>query len=379
MNKLKKYLFVLLLLGLLIPLIQERVKFMTVKKLNGAFELKAFPQFSWSSWFNGVYQPDLEVALDQNMLIRPAFIRVNNQINYSIFNFASAKNVVIGKDGYLFEEGYIKSYLGDEVVNEGAIKLKIEKAKYVQRELEKRGKHLLILLVPGKASFYPEYIPDRYLPERKKTTYYDLYSQYLPSSGLNYIDLKGYFLKLKNKTPFPLYPKQGVHWSNYGACLAMDSIVNYIKYDLKINLPTVSFKEVEAPVMWRDTDYDIATGMNLMFAIPHNQMGYPKVVFESDSNKIKPNVLTIGDSYFWNLIGLGLNTHVFNNNAFWYYNKVAHVAPYPERPIESSELLREIEKQDIILLLQTEVYYNNIGMGFIESAYEQLKNKNNGV
>ena len=104
-------------------------------------------------------------------------------------------------------------------------------------------------------------------------------------------------------------------------------------------------------------------------------MGYPKITFETDSNKIKPNVLTIGDSYYWNLIGLGLNTYVFRNNAFWYYNKIAYVAPYPERPVEQSEVLAEIKKQDIIILLQTEVYYNNVGMGFVETAYEQLKNK----
>ena len=375
MDKLKKIFFVCLIIACLVPAIQKQYPFINSQGLKGWFPVSEIPVFSWKTWFSGEFQSKFDPALELNIGLHSAFVRVNNQINYSLFNFASAKNVVIGKEGYLFEDGYINSYLGRDGVNEGAVKLKIERAKYVQRELEKRGKHLLILLVPGKASFYSEYIPDRYLSEGKKTSYYDLYSKHLPGSGLNYIDIKGYFLKMKNKTPFPLYPKQGIHWSSYGATLAMDSIINYIKYDLKINLPTMSLKEIEAPAMWRDTDYDIGTGMNLIFKLPHNQMGYPKITFETDSNKIKPNVLTIGDSYYWNLIGLGLNTYVFRNNAFWYYNKIAYVAPYPERPVEQSEVLAEIKKQDIIILLQTEVYYNNVGMGFVETAYEQLKNK----
>lgn len=374
MIQLKKYVFILLILGLLIPAAQDQIKFMKVNGLFGSFETKPYPKFSWSTWYNGTYQPAFEEGLNQNMLIRPAFVRVNNQINYSFFNLASAKSVVVGKEGYLFEDGYINSYLGLDGPSEGAVRLKIEKAKYVQQELEKRGKHLLILLVPGKGSFYPEYIPDRFHVENKKTSYYELLTKHLPNSGLNYIDLKGYFLKLKNKTPYPLYPKQGIHWSNYGASLAMDSVIKYIKYNFDFDLPTFSVKEIEAPNECRDTDYDIGTGMNLMFKMPHNQMGYPKVVFNTDSTKVKPNVLTIGDSYFWTMIGLGLNRNAFNNSLFWYYNKTVYEETTPKGPVDSYNLRNDIDKQDIIILLQTEVYYNNIGMGFIESAYSLYKN-----
>ncbi|CAN5361862.1 sugar O-acetyltransferase [soil metagenome] len=374
MNNLKKYLFVLILLVFLIPGILQRFPVVTSSPLFGAFAVAEIPSFDWSSWFSGDFQSKFDKGIEQNIGLRNSFIRLHNQINYSLFNLASAKSVAVCKDGFLIEDGYINSALGNDGVNEGAIQLKIERAKFVQQELEKRGKHLLILFVPGKASFYPEYIPSHYHPENKKTTNYDVYSKLLPKSGLHYIDLKGYFLKMKDTSPYPLYPKQGTHWSNYGATLAMDSIINYIKYDFKINVPTMSIKEIETPDTLRDTDYDIGTGMNLMFKIPHSQMGYAKINFESDSGKTRPNVLTIGDSYFWTMLGLGLNEHVFKNNAFWYYNKIAYVAPYSERPVSDFNFREEVEKQDIIILLQTEAYYNNVGMGFIESAYSMYKN-----
>ncbi len=374
MNKLKKYLFTFLLILALIPGLQHRYAFLDSKPLYGSFQLSEIPSFSWSNWFSGEYQTKFDKGLEENIGFRNSFVRLNNQMNYSFFNIASAKSVIIGKEGYLFEEGYINSYLGKGGVNEGAINLKIERAKYVKTELEKRGKHLLILLVPGKGSFYPEYIPDRFHPEKRTVTNYDIYSKLLPASGLNYIDLNGYFLKLKNKTPYPLYPKQGIHWSNYGASLAMDSIINYIRWNFKINLPVMSVKEIDAPDTTRDTDYDLGMGMNLLFKMQHNQMAYPKVDFNSDSTTVRPNVLTIGDSYFWTLLGLGLNKNVFNNNAFWYYNKIAYVEPFGEQPVDPFALRNEIDKQDIIILLQTDVYYNNVGMGFIESAYSLYKN-----
>jgi hypothetical protein len=374
MNKLKKYLFTFLLFLILIPCLQHRYAFFDSEPLYGSFQLSEIPSFSWSNWFSGKYQTELDKGIEENIGFRNSFVRLNNQMNYSFFNIASAKSVIVGKEGYLFEEGYINSYLGKDGVNEGAINLKIERAKYVKTELEKRGKHLLILLVPGKGSFYPEYIPDRFHPEKRNVTNYDIYSKLLPASGLNYIDLNGYFLKLKNQTPYPLYPKQGIHWSNYGASLAMDSIINYIRWNFKINLPTMSVKEIDASDTTRDTDYDLGKGMNLLFKMQHNQMAYPKVAFKCDSTTVRPNVLTIGDSYFWTLMGLGLNKNVFNNNAFWYYNKIAYVEPFVEKPVDHSALRKEIDQQDIIILLQTEAYYNNIGMGFIESAYTLYKN-----
>ena len=39
-------------------------------------------------------------------------IRTMNQIDYSLFNETHARSVLVGKEGYLFEENYIKAALG---------------------------------------------------------------------------------------------------------------------------------------------------------------------------------------------------------------------------------------------------------------------------
>lgn len=375
MNNVKKYLFVCLLIACLVPAIQKQYPFINSHGLKGWFPVSEIPVFSWSGWFSGQFQSKFEPALELNIGLHPAFVRVNNQINYSLFNFATAKNVFVGKGGYLFEEAYIKSYLGNDRADSNAVKLKIAKAEFVHRELEKRGKHLLILLAPGKASFYPEYIPYQYFPEKKKVSYYDLYSKYLSNSELNYIDLNGYFLKMKGKTPHPLYPKQGTHWSIYGATIAMDSLLRYIKHNFNYKIPQIEIKEIEQPENWRDSDYDIGAGMNIMFPMKHDKLAYPKIEYKYEPNSYLPSVIVVGDSYYWTLTGLGLNTNAFNadEQEFWYYNTIAY--GIGERKVDRSKTANEILKKDLIIIMQTEAYYHDFGMGFIECAYEQLKNK----
>lgn len=375
MNKIKKYLFVCLILACLVPAIQKQHPFINSLGLKGWFPTMEMPTFTWSSWFSGKFQTDFDKSFELNVGFHPAFVRFNNQINYSLFNFATSKNVFVGKNGYLFEEGYINAYMGVYRADSNLVKLKLAKAEFVRNELEKRGKHLLIILAPGKASYYPEYIPYQYYPEEKKVSNYDFFSKYLKSSELNYIDFNGYFMKLKNKTPYPLYPKQGTHWSIYGATLAMDSVLKYLKYNFNYNLPQIKIKGVELPDDWRESDYDIGAGMNIMFPMKIDKLAYPKIEFENDPTLFRPSVIAVGDSYYWTFTGLGLNTKAFKDHEFWYYNKIDYVDYNGEKPVDRANTATEILKKDLIIVIQTEAYYHDLGMGFIECAYEQLKNK----
>lgn len=369
----------MILFLVLIPSIQYRYHFIEVSPLFGSFHRAELPKFLWMDWFSGEFQHKFDKGLEQNIGLRNFFVRLNNQINYSFFNFATAKNVIVGKNGYLFEEGYINAYLGRDCIDSNLVKVKLAKAEFVQRELEKKGKHLLVILAPGKASFYPEYIPDKYHPENKKLSNYDLYNKYLVRSKLNYIDFNGYFIKLKNQTPYPLYPKQGTHWSTYGATLAMDSILKYIRKHFNYALPQVRIKEIEQSDEWRDSDYDIGSGMNILFPMKNDKLAYPKTEFENDPKLKRPRVLVTGDSYYWTLVRLGLNSNCFKEHEFWYYNEVVHVDGAGEKPAVRSDIANAILTKDIIIIIQTESYYHDLGMGFVECAYEQLKNKRYGI
>lgn len=182
-------------------------------------------------------------------------------------------------------------------------------------------------------------------------------------------------MKLKEKTPFPLYPKQGTHWSTYGATLAMDSILNYIRNNFNYNVPQLKIKEIELPDDWRYGDYDIGEGMNIMFPMKIDKLAYPKFEFENDPTVFRPSVTTIGDSYYMTLMALGLNTKAFANHEFWYYNTVIYADNVPERKLDHTKTASEIFKKILLLLFIPKLIITILVWGFFEFAYEQLKNK----
>ena len=91
---------------------------------------------------------------------RSTFIRLHNQLKYWIYNEFSANGVVIGKDRYMYEESYIKTYYGLDFKGNDTLLVMAEKLKRLQNILHKQNKLLLVVLAPGKGYFYPEYIPN---------------------------------------------------------------------------------------------------------------------------------------------------------------------------------------------------------------------------
>jgi hypothetical protein len=373
MRNKRKYIFLFFLLLLLLPEAKRRLGFIHSDPLNGAYTVPELPVASWTSWFRGQFQADYDKAYEQNVGFREDLVRLNNQLNYSLFNFTTAKSVVVGKNGYLMEQGYIDGCLGTDFVDSNWVRLRMLKTKYVQEELEKRGKHLLVILAPGKASFYKEFIPERFHPEKKRLTNYKLVSGMLNELNIDHIDFNGYFLAQKYKSPYPLYPKQGIHWSTYGAAIAMDSVLKYLRIREGIDLPQMKIRKVEWSDKLKDSDYDIGSGMNLIFQLPFDTMAYPEIEFEPDTHKFRPRVLTIGDSYYWQLVWLGLHHYSFKESDFWYYNKMDYNDNGSQRPISGADVPAAINEKDLIIIIQTEAFYSDIGMGFIDSAYEYLK------
>ena len=55
----------------------------------------------------GVYQKRLDNKLASDFGFRSLLIKINNQLNFSLFNKVNAKGVIAGKENYLFETTYI--------------------------------------------------------------------------------------------------------------------------------------------------------------------------------------------------------------------------------------------------------------------------------
>lgn len=364
-------LFLIILFLLAIPTIQDKFNFMKLDELNGAVVQPEQKLFTMKDWFSGEYQLKEEEYLNGTFGFRNLFIRLNNQIAFSLFNKAKANGVVIGKNNYLYEEGYINAYYGTDFIGIDSITHRIERLKFLQDTLSKLNKTIIVVFAAGKGSFYPEYIPEEYIKEKSNTNY-EFYINLAKKYDLNYIDFNRYFIENKNTAKYPLYPKYGIHWSYYGACLVADSMIRYIEKIRNIDMPNLYWKDIELAEA-RESDYDIGNGMNLLFYLPSNKMAYPDVQIQSDSGKVKPSVLVISDSFYWTMYGTSF-TKALSKNHFWFYNKQVYPEFY-QNGLETNQvnLKDEINNHDIIIIMGTDASLPRIGWGFIENAYDLFK------
>ena len=359
------------MLILIIPCIQGKFNFIKLAPLKGAVSQPEKKYFKIKEWFSGEYQLQEEKYLNEVFGFRSVFVRINNQIAFSLFNKAKANGVIIGKKNYLYEQSYINAYYGVDFIGIDSINHRLQQLKYIQDTLIKQNKQIILVFAAGKGSFYPEYFPDKF-KTKKGLTNYTKYVELASKIGLDYIDFNKYFLENKYKSKYPLYPKNGIHWSYYGMCVAADSIIRYIENIRHIDMPNIYWNDIDI-YNPKETDNDIGDGMNLLFKLRSGKMAYPHIQFQSDSGKTKPTVLVVSDSYYWGMFNFGIS-NAFSNSHFWYYNQQIFPDSY-QTPLVTSQinLKDEIARHDVIIIMATEATLPNLGWGFIENTYDLFK------
>jgi hypothetical protein len=360
------------LLFLFIPLLQSFFHFKNEKPLKGAYTEIKDTAFTIKGWFDGNYQKHEEGYLNQNFGLRTFYVRLNNQLDYSLFNKSNAENVIVGKGGFLYAGDYINAYYGNNFIGKENLETRFKKLKAVQDLLASKGIVLEVVFAPGKATFYPEFIPSAWVTEKKLTNYE--YARNLCSkTGISFIDFNSWFLKQKDLSPYDLYPKTGIHWSNYGSLLAIDSLKNHIQSSTGLKLRSFAIDNVSFSDSLLSPDNDLGETMNLLKDIKTLPMPYANYHWLDDNGAVKPKALFIGDSYFWNIYYQGLTNNFFTDCKFWYYNETVYPENEPERNVKKLNLAEELTKYKVIVLMATECNVHDIGWGFIEKTYDLFK------
>jgi hypothetical protein len=150
-----------------------------------------------------------------------------------------------------------------------------------------------------------------------------------------------------------------------------DSLVKYIENLRGIDLPEMKLDNLKVTNHLEDSDYDVGKTMNLLWRLPHREVAYPQYSFEGSGNKTRPMVLTIADSYYWNIFNTRLPKNLFANEAFWYFNaKVYPDSYFGTKWVKDVDLRQEVEKQDIIMLSVTERFLYKFDWGFVDDVYK---------
>jgi hypothetical protein len=354
---------------LTLPLLQYTTDALPKMPLNGAITEEKNVEFKIASWHDESFQKGKEKYLNQEFGFRNQLIRINNQIYYSLYGIAKANGVIVGKENYLYEEKYIHAFYGMDFVGEQKVNDVTERLSAIDSAFRTMNKTLLVVLAPGKASFYPEYIPDNYKRVNDSTNY-SCYKKSIEQAGLNLIDFNSWFLEQKNKSNFPLYPKTGIHWSDYGAILAIDSINKYLSKLRGYDPVTMHWNEYEKDLEKTSViDEDIELGMNLLFKIKKPRLGYPILHF-NQTGKTKPRVLNIGDSFYRNIFSTGIKDSIFSDAGFGYYlQEISSPIIGGTKDVSDVNLKELINHYDVIMLMCTEATMFNFPFNFDKKVY----------
>ena len=381
-----KSLIIIIWLALSWPLIYEGIRFKKYKnkegsayndpQLTGLVLQNEEPQFNWSDWFSGYYQQVRGTYWQDHWSLKGISVRLNNQLFYSIFNTLRTKGFVSGKNHYVFSENYIFSAFGDDVLPEGTVFEQMRKARVVKDSLHAHGVELLLVWAPGKGMGCREHIADKYVHPVSLTNT-QRYVKAAQHWGLQTLNLYRWFEQLKASAPYPLFPKYGHHWSYYGECLAVDTIIRHIEWLTHTDLPDFFIRSIEVSDTARERDADVLKSMNL-YRPPQQDvpLAYPIVEFEQNEQKNRFPILTIADSYWYGPVYMGIQQNCFGNGSFWYYNN--KIVPKPENASEAWELdlKSELLRHKAVMLLYSDANLLDFGNRFIESAYALFVNPN---
>ena len=367
----KKALFYGFLFLLFIPLLKQSgvipINDIHLDNIDGPH---SYTRFTFSNWLNNDFQTDAEAALNDRAGFRGVLVRLNNQVDFSLFNTAHADKAIVTDDKILFDEWYLDAWQGRTFVGEEFIDIKLWKLKMIQDTLRKLGTPLVFVMAPNKVHFFEDKIPGAWADNKLPRNNYTYLKKRLAEIEIDHIDLNEYFLQIKDTSQCPLYPQSGIHWSYYGGFVALDTLLRTIGQKLDTNLNEVVVDSVVRTKNLRHPDNDIGININLLCDPPAWELCYPQFHLEENPGNIKPRVLVAGDSYYFNIFNYDLSPGLFSKHAFWYYAQLVYPEYYSNKlTADHLNWRREIESMDVIFVMVTLRFMHIVDWAFIDNTF----------
>ena len=369
-----KYGFVgLLVAGILMVYLQTLQPVFKEPKLKRSLELSTWQDVSWATWSDGAFQENTSQFVRDHFGFFNSTLMNFNQLEYSVFGVVHAKGVVIGDQGYMYEQNYIDAYYGRDFIGDSLIDARTARIKQIrQKLLDSFNVQLMVVFAPGKASFYPEYIPKHLKGEyREEATNLFALKQAMRAHEIPYLDLNTWFIREKEVSEYPLLSQTGIHWSYYGIHRAIDTIMAYSETLLKQELADLVIDSIELSRKARFTDDDIEKGLNLMNRLSKQELAYPKYSYVTKDSTFQ-KVILMGDSYGLGLFRHGMLAKGFCSGQFWFYNRKVYSSEFYGRNLDYFDKINELKTANLVILICTEATARRFPFHFDEELHEKL-------
>lgn len=369
-------LFCLLAVLAFAPMVQEHLNWPHVKALAGVHEEVPLPELSLTSYHNGQFQKSLEKYLQHHYGYRPNTIRLYNQYLWDCYGKTYVKySIIEGKEGWLYEPWFVEDYYHGGTYSQKTDSLALAQGLnreafrifQLQNILEQYGITLLVCQAPGKDIVYPEYLPDDTAAHRpKEVSAREVFEERFNTLGVNHINMEQWFLQMKDTVDFLLFPQKGTHWSNIAAVYAADSIFRHIesKQGFKMNQRIIGKPTIGK---FKRPDYDLEELYNLQRPLKKLPQHYVDLEIRPLLGAVKPKLITVGDSYFWNISQQVPMDSLFSSYPYLYYNHTVYHDTV-RQPIGEFNLVKELLSANAVMLIYSSTQLYEMSNDFCRKA-----------
>ena len=222
MRILRKF-YIVFFLGLcLIPLAALPIAPPQVNTENQT--LSSFPSLREGDGWNISYLSELGNYFQDHFAFRSVLVSSYARL-LDLFGTSGDDGVIRGTEGWLYYANSLNDYQGIGLLSDREIFNISHSMALAGRYLRSRNASLLVVPVPNKSSLYGEHMPyyDRYrtdLPSNLQRLYGSLLEE-----GVPYVNLYAFFQQEKEKGEKGLFHPKDSHWTNIGACMAANQIL----------------------------------------------------------------------------------------------------------------------------------------------------------
>ncbi|MBQ3710671.1 MAG: hypothetical protein II887_08205 [Bacteroidales bacterium] len=368
-------LFVLTVMLLAFPAVQQHAKLFKFKPLFGAVVATEPPQLTLQSFMDGSFQQQEDQYLSEHIGFREPLVRGYNQFCWSLFRKVQNETIFVNDDNWIFNDYTVKHYYGQSVYDfvssdESAIKKMNHDAimlYQLQSLLEEYGVPFFVCLAPGKDVVFGEHVPEvKGFNRPPGILAIDYYPPLFDSLGINYINFSQYYLDIKDTVSYPLYLKSSSHWSNEATAYAADTLFRYMENLCGFNMHNLILGDRYLDKT-HFLDSDLEDIMNLMWPIESGENYYVRIAIDDDSTAIKPKLFTVGDSYFKGFYYNFSLDRLFESYHFWYYANSILYDPLHDN-VKQADVLRELLSSDVVMLMYSPCNLYDLNREFLTNA-----------
>ena len=296
--------------------------------------------------------------------LRKQLIHLNSLIKYEL-GVSSTKDVIIGKDGWLFytADDLMGQHVGANVFTPEELEHWVQVMEANRDWLAERGIAFYILIAPDKNTIYPEKLPEY---PRGAVTRIDQLAERLRHSTLEFIDPRERLFHAK-ATGEMVYFAGDTHWLERGAFVAYEMLMERVRKRLPSVVPytlddfTIVYEQPAAAdlaahlALERDLHYTVE---RMIPKWKSHQTASQKTTFRPDWNwritenqndlTERPRILVFGDSFTDYVLGPHLLYETFRDPVWTFtYGSSGGTLDF--------NLVKEI-KPDIVLVQFAERY-----------------------